>query len=128
MIARCAAAPILAGMKVLVAEDVWLSAVEMESTLVEVGATVIGPAASLPDAKRLIATETIHCAVLDIDLGGRACYPVAAELERRGIAIIFVTGHEKPHLPPSLRSYPLLHKPFPPARLQEAVAAVAPRS
>lgn len=107
----------------LVAEDVWLNALEMETTLAEAGAQVVGPAGSLADAKRLLALECVDCAVLDIDLAGRASYPVAAELERRGVSIVFVTGHEKPHLPPSLRRYPLLHKPFSPASLQEAVAA-----
>lgn len=112
----------LAGRRVLIAEDVWLSALEMETALTAAGAIVVGPAASLLDAKRLIATEALDCAVLDIDLDGRASYPVAAELERRGVSIIFVTGHERPHLPPSLRRYPLLQKPFPPQCLADTVA------
>lgn len=109
------------GPRVLVAEDIWLTAQELESTLTDIGAIVVGPASNLLDAKRLVATEKVDCAVLDIDLEGRAAYPVAAELERRSVPIIFVTGYERPHLPPSLRRYPLLHKPFPPERLQELI-------
>jgi DNA-binding LytR/AlgR family response regulator len=109
------------GPRILVAEDIWLTAQELVSTLADIGASVVGPASSLLEAKHLVATETVDCAVLDIDLEGRAAYPVAAELERRSVPIIFVTGYENPHLPPSLRRYPLLKKPFAPERLQELI-------
>jgi len=50
----------------------------------------------IEDALRVVETARIEGAVLDIHLDGNATsYPLAAELENRGIPFIFVTGLDK---------------------------------
>ena len=88
----------LLGRRVLIVEDEALLAMELEFALLDEGAEVVGPALSLDAALRLIeAGPPIDCALLDVDLGGRDVYPAAHLLARRGIPIVFHTGHGSPH-------------------------------
>jgi CheY-like chemotaxis protein len=100
-----------AGLRVLIAEDEALSAMEMEALLQELGCRVVGPLsrveAILPKA------GDIDCALLDIDLRGHRCYEAAQSLRDRGVSVAFVTGYtEMPDCPAGLEALPRLRKPF----------------
>ena len=79
--------------RVLVAEDDYFLAQDIKEQISRIGATVIGPAASLATAFALARTQPIDLAILDINLGGKMCFPIAAMLSKRGIPYFFVTGH-----------------------------------
>lgn len=80
--------------RVLVAEDEPLVALELETRLQEMGFTVVGPAATLQDAMQLATSGApLQAAVLDVNLGGQAVFPVADLLVRRGVPVIFATGY-----------------------------------
>jgi CheY-like chemotaxis protein len=67
---------------------------EFATTLRRLGHEVIGPAATLGEALRLIETEgRIDAAVLDVNLAGRPSYPAADLLAQRGVPVIFATGY-----------------------------------
>ncbi|MFC0103669.1 response regulator [Sphingopyxis terrae] len=103
----------LAGARILVAEDEYLLAEELQAALVELGTRVIGPAASLADALALIETADarLDAAILDINLGGEPAFVAADRLARDGIPLIFVTGYDAAALPARFRLRPLLEKP-----------------
>jgi CheY-like chemotaxis protein len=82
-------------MRVLIAEDEFLLADDIASWLERAGATVVGP---LPSVERTLArlkgAPEIDVAVLDINLNGELIYPVADELARRDVPVVFYTGYD----------------------------------
>ena len=84
----------LAGKRVLIVEDEALVALDLQFALEDEGATVLGPALSLPDAIDLITRETdIDGAILDVDLAGLQVFPAADLLRARDVPFVFHTGH-----------------------------------
>lgn len=84
--------------RVLVAEDDYLVALELEAGLKDAGFEVVGIAASADDAVKLAETGRPVLAIMDIRLaGGRDGIDAALELFRRnGIRSIFATAHLDP--------------------------------
>jgi DNA-binding response OmpR family regulator len=109
--------------RVLVAEDEFVIALEVEDVLRRAGYEVVGPAATPEDAARLATEEPLDAAVLDVELRGGRVFPAAEALARRGVPFVFLTGYEPVMLPANLRGRPLLAKPFATARLPAALAA-----
>ena len=79
-----------------------------------------GPAPTVEHALHLVRAETLDGAILDINLRDQLIFPVAAELERRGIPFIFATGYEDGSaLPADLADRPRLRKPYSERQLVE---------
>ncbi|WP_237214528.1 PAS domain-containing protein [Falsiroseomonas oryziterrae] len=85
----------LRGRRVLVVEDEPLVALETVAALTELGCIAVGPAATLEDGLRLAAAERdrLDAAVLDVNLAGRASFPIADLLAGAAVPVIHVTGY-----------------------------------
>ena len=83
----------LMGRSVLLVEDEAMIALDMEQTLTAAGLRVLGPAASVNSALRLIARERPDAAILDLDLGGELVTPVARTLRDLGVPFVLATAH-----------------------------------
>ena len=83
----------LLGRRVLLVEDEFLIAMELEHALQDVGAEVVGPIATLRCAVEEARRTTCEGAVLDVDLRGEDVYPAADALVARAIPFVFHTGH-----------------------------------
>ncbi|GGE02778.1 hypothetical protein GCM10011529_06550 [Polymorphobacter glacialis] len=106
--------------RILVVEDEAVIAMLIEDMLDDLGIVCVGPAGSIAEAQRLIATEVFDAALLDVHLHGTDSSPVAETLTRIGLPFAFATGHmlvEKADFP----SVPVLHKPFDLATLAKVV-------
>jgi DNA-binding response OmpR family regulator len=118
---------------VLVVEDDALLAYALAGNLRDVGYRVIGPAANLAAAKRLLADNKIDVACLDVRLGEtETSVPLAHSLAALGIPFVFLTAYPIAYLPIDMRDRPVLDKPFQPevlvAQIAELVdAGAAPR-
>ncbi|QKC73814.1 response regulator [Mesorhizobium loti] len=77
----------------LIVEDESLIAMLAEDFLIELGATVIGPATTIDGAIAIIETQEIDAAVLDINIRGERSERVAEALRLRGIPIVCATGY-----------------------------------
>ena len=111
----------LSGRRILVVEDEYLIAIEMERWLQEAGAEVAGP---VPDTKRalaLIEMEPLDAAVLDVHLNGEPVYPVADRLTERGVPYLFATGEIRIAEGSDYRSHAVLGKPVLDSELLQAV-------
>jgi CheY-like chemotaxis protein len=107
-----AAPPVLAGIRVLLAEDEPIVQMELQDCLVRAGAAVLGPVSTLDAAHALAKSGAVDAAILDVNLSGRSIAPVAEFLHARGIPILFTTGyHDLQTLPPALRQIPRLQNP-----------------
>jgi two-component system, response regulator PdtaR len=81
--------------RILIVEDDYLVASDIESVLVEAGLEVAGIAATAEEAMVLAASHRPTLAVMDVRLGGvRDGIDVALELfARQGIRCVFATAH-----------------------------------
>jgi CheY-like chemotaxis protein len=114
---------VLDGLRVLVVEDTFLVAETISDQLQDCGCVVIGPASRVQAALDLARNESLDGALLDINLAGEYCFPVAAELSAREIPFVFLTGYsDAATLPPEFRERPRMAKPFDGAELTRTIA------
>jgi PAS domain S-box-containing protein len=118
-----APAPIAApGRRVLVVEDEALVAAMLREQLSALGYSVLGPAASVGAALRLIQEQQPDIAVLDLNLGGELAYPVADLLAARSVPFVFVTGYDGTTVEQRYAGVPALAKPLDPQLLRSLFA------
>ena len=101
----------IGGVRVLIVEDAVLLALELESGLEEAGAIVVGAAADLEEAERMLSLK-FDVAVLDANLNGRSVIPVARALAARGTPFIFATGYDEAGVAPEGFTAPVVRKPY----------------
>ena len=83
----------LAELRILVAEDEALVAIDLDYALREAGAEVIGPVSSVDAGVTLLASvDDIDGAILDVDLRGELVFPLADMLRDAGVPIVFHTA------------------------------------
>ncbi|PSC06708.1 hypothetical protein SLNSH_02620 [Alsobacter soli] len=107
--------------RVLVVEDDYYIAADLAAALRTLGAEVVGPVPDRVAANRLLENEVVNAAVLDIKLGGDTVYPLATELQTRGIQFVFATGYGDTIIPAQFRGVPCFEKPMRPTDLARAV-------
>ena len=83
----------LTGDRVLIVEDELLIALDVQDTLTNAGALVVGIAATADEGLALIDTNHVTFAVLDVTLRGSTSQDVAERLSRQGIPFIFYTSN-----------------------------------
>ena len=101
----------VSGVRVLIVEDSVLLALELEEGLAQAGAKIVGTAATLEDAHRLLGLR-FDVAVLDCNLNGTSVGPIADILRSRGIPFIFATGFEETDGVPGDFKVPVVRKPY----------------
>jgi CheY-like chemotaxis protein len=113
--------PALVGKRVLIVEDEFFVAVQIETAVQSFGCETIGPFTRLDLAIQASRREQFHIAVLDINLNQTLVYPLADELLIRSIPFVFLTGYAHADLPESYRSLPRIQKPFDPRAVKHAL-------
>ena len=114
----------LSGRRVLLVEDQFLVADDIGTLLEGLGITIVGPHARLATALPAARTEALDAAVLDVNLDDGIVDPVAAELARRDIPFLFVTGYVRQDLAQKFRDRPVLAKPFSTQDIEAALWAL----
>ena len=111
------------GPVVLVVEDELLVATDLEHLLGRAGWRVLGPAATVAGALRLLdGTTTPDVALLDVNLHGEMVTPVAAALRSRGVPFVLASAYDEPQLlAEALAGVPNVGKPFDPRQLLAAL-------
>jgi CheY-like chemotaxis protein len=101
--------------RVLIVEDEYYLAADLELALEAEGAGVVGPISDLPNALYEVARGGFDAAVIDINLNGEYVYDLADELRRRGIPFVFATGYSREDIPLRFSDVLRFEKPFEPA-------------
>lgn len=118
-----AAAPCLAGYRILVVEDEFLLAEDLRVQLIKAGAVVVGPVPSLAKALALLeGGVALDAAVLDVNLCGQKVFPLADLLQGLGVPCVFVTGYDRSMIPDAYAHIGICRKP---ASAREVAAALA---
>jgi DNA-binding NarL/FixJ family response regulator len=114
----------LGGLRLLVVEDQFFIAMEVNDLISSLGAEVVGPFARLSEALDAVQRHEVDGAVLDVKLDSERSYPVVDILLERGRPVLLVTGGDTAGIPDKYRVLPCLLKPFEPVRFQEMAETV----
>jgi CheY-like chemotaxis protein len=116
----------LAGLRILVIEDEFLIAMDVEQLCYDNGASHVAivsrmqPPHQLPDC---------DIAILDLVLSGISTMPLAEHFHRRGVPFVFVSGYQdRAELAARFPGTPLLPKPYVPEDLLAAVAGLSAKA
>jgi len=98
--------------RLLVVEDESLIAMAICQDLASLGWDIIGPAATIAEARRLIEGASLpDAAVLDINLSGQPVYPLAEWLQAQSVPFVFCSGYEEIEDHPAYEAWPRVRKP-----------------
>src|SRR4051812_26531837 len=84
----------LEGRRVLVVEDEYIVALDLEGMLLGLGCEVLGPVASIAQAQALLGRERPDVALLDLDLLDGLALPVAERLAGMGVPFVVCSAYE----------------------------------
>ena len=104
--------PSLRGKRILVVEDEALLSMDLEASLAAAGCHVVGPAATVETARKLITHEQCDAALLDVNLSGHPVDELAAALTKHAVPFAFLTGYGREALPRGFGEAKMLGKPF----------------
>lgn len=103
----------LTGRRILILEDEYFIAADLKQALETVGAETVGPVGSVEAALRMVVSEKIDAALIDVNLDGAESYPLVDALVGQSVPFLFLTGYDDWALPERYRAYPRLSKPSP---------------
>ena len=115
--------------RILVVEDEYLIAMNLQDGLENAGSVVLGPVPSVEKAIKKIESEPhIDAAVLDVNLGGALAYPDADLLVARKIPFVFTSGYEDNVLRSRYSGVKNCPKPYLFQAIEEALVEAMSRS
>jgi PAS domain S-box-containing protein len=114
--------------RVLLVEDEALVAMMIQECLAEFGYQVVGPICTAAEAAARAKDGPLEAAVLDINLGDGAVYPIADMLAARGVPFVLVTGYDADSVDARFRKIPVLQKPIEREMLKRAFVVAAKAS
>jgi CheY-like chemotaxis protein len=116
--------PKLDGLRILVAEDESLIALDLVRALEDAGCEVIGPVNRIQDVPQLAKSAQPDGALLDVNLRGSQIFEVLPELQDLGVKVVLTSGYDDATLfPPAYRALPRVTKPFDERALRQVCAA-----
>ena len=108
--------------RILLVEDDFFLAVDLQEELLLRGMEVLGPVGHLDEAFSLARSDQrIDAAVIDINLHGEFAFHLVDELVRRDIPVVFTTGYDRDVVPYRLRHIPRYLKPIPASEVSGGV-------
>lgn len=115
---------VLTGLRVLVVEDEFLIALDLLAILDDLGCLALGPAPTVEEALRMLATDPPDAALLDLNLRGTRATPVAEALAASGVPFATATAYTD-LFEPVFDGVPAVAKPFTPERVRDALLRLA---
>jgi CheY-like chemotaxis protein len=112
----------ISGLRVLVVEDEAMAVMLLEDVLEQFGCDLVGIAPRVGLAQKAVKIGNFDCAILDVNVHGQPVYPVARELDDRGIPYVLMTGYSREDIEEPFRDRLVLYKPFEPEQLRAALA------
>ncbi|ATN37710.1 hypothetical protein ACO34A_28505 (plasmid) [Rhizobium sp. ACO-34A] len=111
--------PAVRDTNILLVEDDYFLATELERYFSDLGASVIGPFASSEGARHHLAEA--EAAILDVRLSETNVFPLADELLKRQVPFVFYTAYPETIIPARFHHAGYLQKPAAPHLLVRAL-------
>ena len=109
---------------VLVVEDNMIIALDAEEFMREMGAERVHVAHGVADALRIVGSEDLSFALLDVNLGDETSEPIAQALHDKGIRFAFATGYgETTSLAEQFPGVRFVLKPYDRSKIEQALRA-----
>ncbi|NUS67110.1 MAG: hypothetical protein HOQ41_02055 [Ensifer adhaerens] len=109
---------------VLVLEDNFIIAMDVEEILASLGILQVTIAGNANQALELLALQAFDFAILDVNLGDHTSFVVADAMLARGMPFGFTSGYgDAEHFPTYLRHVPRIDKPFSEKSIGQLIAA-----
>ncbi|MBY0509824.1 MAG: response regulator [Rhodospirillaceae bacterium] len=102
-------------------EDEVIISFLIQDLLQELGCDDIWLASNVKGALAILASRTPDLALLDVNLAGEKCSPVAEALTRGGVPFLFTTGYGRVGVPAVWDKTPVLQKPYDIAALEAVI-------
>jgi CheY-like chemotaxis protein len=112
--------------KVLVVEDEVIISFLIQDLLQELGCADIWVASNVTEALAMLARRTPDLALLDVNLAGEQCFPVAEALTKAAVPFLFTTGYGRVGIPPAWDKTPVLQKPYDVNALETVIREMMP--
>src|SRR4051794_7845853 len=123
-----AGGPALAGVRVIVAEDEAVIALDLEESLRSLGCVVCTAVSSGAEVLDLVRREHPDVVLLDLGLADGFAGPLAAALRAEGVPFVLTTGYPlRLFDEPALRGAPVVVKPYDARELALTLARVTGR-
>lgn len=117
----------LSGKKILLVEDSMMIALDAQSALEAIGASV-DIVSSVADGLRAIELTAFSMAVLDINLRGETSAALADALYSRAVPFIFASGYgDQAHIPERFYNIPKVSKPYDAIAISDAIEVARAR-
>jgi len=97
---------------VLLVEDEFLIAMDLQSQLQAAGYHVVGPAANVEQGLALLDKGAVRAAILDMNLQGSTSFPIAQRLAQDGTPFLFLSGNDASRLLDEFSDRIVLRKPI----------------
>jgi CRP-like cAMP-binding protein/CheY-like chemotaxis protein len=107
--------------EILIVEDNFLTATEVSDMVRDCGYGVAGTVARVKGGLEVLDLRPVDGAIVDINLGGTASFPLCAELDRRKVPYCFLTAYPTSFIPPDFRAARMLTKPCDRTQIGEAL-------
>ncbi len=113
---------VIHGRRIMIIEDEYYLACDLDDELTAAGATILGPAPSVRSALAMLDGGLApDAAILDMNLKGEMAYPVADALAARRIPFIVATGYDRASLPERYADCHRMEKPIDVAMLLRTI-------
>jgi CheY-like chemotaxis protein len=114
--------PSLQNRRILLVEDEYYIAQDLDRSFKALGAQIVGPVATVEEALFVVDSRTpLDAAVLDINLHGKQIFVVADKLRARGVPFVFATGYGPETIPERFAGVVRCEKPVDPAKIAHAL-------
>lgn len=110
--------------RILIVEDEGLVGALTSELIDQMGYAALGPCVNTNDALLCLRQNCVDGAILDVNLGGELVFPLARELARREIPMLFLTGYEKDVVGAGFGGCPVLRKPVAVEELKTALSSM----
>lgn len=84
----------LRGLRILLVEDDPLICLDLEASLLELGA-VVAPASNVAGALQILSASALDFAVLDLELGSETSKPIAEAASERQVPFLYLSGYSE---------------------------------
>jgi two-component SAPR family response regulator len=99
-------------MRVLIVEDEFLIAMDLEDLMEQMGHQVAASVSRLDEAMKFVCTQGVDFAILDLNLRGEESFPLAEILRAHDIPFIFTSGYGAAGLVKGFENEHILQKPY----------------